>query len=146
MAAVLTQIVVDATPDATVQQGQSQHLSATGTFSDGRTENHLPQVKWETQNPEVASIDSDGVVASLVPGTTEIHAHRDQVQSIPIILTVEPLPPIVNVPLRGGDTEVGGKSAPLANVQVAINGEPQKDLVQANEQGVWRVKTSSPSN
>ena len=54
--------------------GKSQQFSATGTFSDGSTQNLTNAVTWTSSVPQVASVSSSGVVTTLATGATALTA------------------------------------------------------------------------
>ena len=71
--ATLTSITV--TPaTASVAKGFSQQYTATGTFSDGSTQNLTPVVIWTSSATTVATITSGGLATVLSAGTTTITA------------------------------------------------------------------------
>ncbi|MGB9436239.1 MAG: Ig-like domain-containing protein, partial [Candidatus Acidiferrum sp.] len=66
-APILTSIAV--TPaSAQIYQGASQQFTATGTFSDGSTQNLTSTVTWGTSNGAVATISTSGATAGLASG------------------------------------------------------------------------------
>jgi len=58
----------------TIALGSSQQFTATGTFSDGTTQDISSVVKWTSSTPTVAVINQTGVAASATHGTTNINA------------------------------------------------------------------------
>jgi uncharacterized protein YjdB len=77
-----------------VPDGELQVFSATGTLSDGSTEDVTNQVIWASANQSVATISNDGVTKgvaqSLRPGTSTITASLGGVTGS-TVLTVGPL-------------------------------------------------------
>lgn len=49
-------------------------MTATGTFSDGSTENITNSVVWSTLNPTVAAVNAQGLVTSVAVGNTPVNA------------------------------------------------------------------------
>jgi Tol biopolymer transport system component len=85
----------------TVAEGLTQQFTATGTFSDGSTQDETNAVAWSSGTAGVATISSTGGLASAVnPGTTQITATLTgitgattlTVTAPPINLTAPPLP------------------------------------------------------
>jgi uncharacterized protein YjdB len=61
---------------------------ATGTYSDGSTEDISSQVTWSSDNTTVATIDSSGLATAVAIGTANITATLDGVTSPAVKLTV----------------------------------------------------------
>lgn len=59
----------------TLKAGDTETLSATVLYSNNRTDN---RVVWTTSNEAVASVDENGVVIAIAPGTTVITAQASK--------------------------------------------------------------------
>ena len=59
---------------ASVPLGINQQFSATGTYSDGSTQNLSSTVKWTSSATSVATISGSGLATTLAPGSTTIAA------------------------------------------------------------------------
>jgi hypothetical protein len=71
--ASLTSIAVTpATP--TIRTGGSQQFTATGTYSDGNTQNLTSQVTWSSSAPAVATINGGGLATGLTAGNATVSA------------------------------------------------------------------------
>jgi hypothetical protein len=68
--------------------GAAQQFVATGTFSDGTTENLIEQVAWSSSDLAVAIIDKSGAAMSTGTGTTTISATLGTVSDT-TVLTVQ---------------------------------------------------------
>jgi uncharacterized protein YjdB len=69
----LTSIAV--TPaDNRLAVGKTQQFTATGSYSDGSTQNLAASVTWSSSNTAVATVDSNGVVTAVAAGSTTITA------------------------------------------------------------------------
>jgi RHS repeat-associated protein len=99
--------------DPTIFAGESQAFTATGTYTDGSTQNLTTTVTWTSSTETVATITGSGVATSLVPGTTTITASYTNPSGPPPItasttLTVLIPPPLEMVPaaaeLKVGET------------------------------------------
>jgi trimeric autotransporter adhesin len=77
-AATLSSIAITP-PDPIIALGASLQFVATGTFSDGSTENLLGQVTWTSSNNAVAIIDATGAISTTGKGTSTIMATLDGV-------------------------------------------------------------------
>jgi len=79
--------------DPSVPAGETQQFAATGTFSDGSTENLTNQVAWASATTSVATISnasgSQGLVTAVVQGTSTISAAFDGITGS-TMLTVSP--------------------------------------------------------
>ena len=72
-AATLTSIAV--TPaNPSIEVGGTQQFTATGTYSDGSTQNLTGSVTWASSNTGVATINSAGLATAVSAGSTTISA------------------------------------------------------------------------
>ncbi|HTK78725.1 MAG TPA: Ig-like domain-containing protein [Gemmataceae bacterium] len=83
--------VTPATP--TVAKGQSQQFTATGSYSDGSTQNVTGLVTWASATPAVATISGSGLAAAVATGTSTISATMSGVTGS-TVLTVTPSAPV----------------------------------------------------
>ena len=71
-------------PSPTVSVGFTVHLTATATFSDGRTGDVTEDVTWSSSDAAVASVSnaaaSKGLVTALAPGSVQITAHSGTIE------------------------------------------------------------------
>jgi plastocyanin/uncharacterized protein YjdB len=58
----------------TIAAGQTQTYTATGTLTDGSTEDLTSQVTWASSNPQFAAITPAGVATGVAQGTSTISA------------------------------------------------------------------------
>lgn len=70
---VLTSLAIDPA-NAKLAHLTSQQFHATGTYTDGSTQNLTGKVSWTSSNNPVATIASAGLLSTLTPGTTTITA------------------------------------------------------------------------
>jgi uncharacterized protein YjdB len=68
--------------------GNIEQYTAMGTFPDGTTEDITSQVNWSSDKTDIATIDADGLVTGVTPGTTHIKASVCGITSPPVTLTV----------------------------------------------------------
>jgi hypothetical protein len=71
--AALLRIGVTA-PQTSLPLGESESLHATGSFSDGTTQDLTQSVVWNSSNSSVASVNSAGAVAAKAMGTVTVSA------------------------------------------------------------------------
>ncbi len=98
-APTLTGIAVTPT-SATITAGAAQQFAATGTYSDGSTQNLTSQVTWTSSNTAVAAVNASGLATGLSAGTTTISAAQGgvngsstlTVQASPVTITTTVLP------------------------------------------------------
>jgi hypothetical protein len=69
-AAVLTAIAVTPANPLPIASGQTQQFKATGTFSDGSTEDLTSSVSWTSGTPAVATVNSTGLATAVASGGT----------------------------------------------------------------------------
>jgi trimeric autotransporter adhesin len=72
-------------PNPIIALGVPLQFLATGTFSDGSTENLLGQVTWASSNNAVAIIDPTGAISTTGKGTTTITATLDGVSDTTVL-------------------------------------------------------------
>jgi len=61
-------------PTATIQTGDTQQMTAVGTYNDGSTQTLSTGVSWSSGTPSVASINKSGLVTGISQGTSTITA------------------------------------------------------------------------
>jgi len=71
---VLTGVTVG--PAVTIQTGSTVQMSALGTYNDG-SQQKLSNVFWSSSTPNIASIDSSGLVTGKETGQTTITGSKD---------------------------------------------------------------------
>ncbi len=59
---------------ATIAKGTAQQFTATGTFSDGSTEDLTSQVSWTSSNGNVLTINSAGLATGVGSGSAQVSA------------------------------------------------------------------------
>ena len=136
--AVLIKMTVHPQQSLTLVQGSNQSFYATGTFSNGKSEDPLPEVMWKSSNSAIVSVDPRGKVTGMKVGTAEIWGSREEVQSAHTVIHIKPVPPQIVEPLRAGDSDIQGQAEPFANIQIWVNGIPRGSEVLADEQGHWQ--------
>jgi trimeric autotransporter adhesin len=72
-AATLTSIQLSASQSG-LAAGLSEAITATGTYSNGTTQNINASVQWSSSNPAAATVSVAGVVLAVAPGSTTITA------------------------------------------------------------------------
>ena len=73
---------------SSIANGTSLQLTATGTFSDGSTQNITNSVTWTSSNPGTATISAAGLVTGAGLGTSNITATQNGITSNTFVLTV----------------------------------------------------------
>ncbi len=71
-----------------INLGSAQPFTATGTFSDGTTQDVTSVSQWASSDPAVAVVDTTGLASSAGLGTTNITATFNTTASTPAVLTV----------------------------------------------------------
>jgi phospholipase C len=106
---VLVSIAVAPT-NASLFLGTQQQFTATGTYSDGSTQDLTAQVSWSSLNPTVATISSGGLALADAPGSAVIQATYLTFTSSATLAAMAS-PPLAPA----------GMSASPANAQVTVN-------------------------
>jgi hypothetical protein len=68
----------------------SQQFTATGTYSDGSTQNITSQATWRSSNPGVATVTAGGVATGVSAGTTSISAALAGVTNSTVLTVLTP--------------------------------------------------------
>jgi uncharacterized protein YjdB len=103
-AALVSLAITPATPSLAL--GTSQQFTATGTFTDGSTQNLTGTVTWSSDTPLVATISNAGLASNVGVGTATITAASGSILAS-TVLTVTPAalvsitinPPAATIPL-----------------------------------------------
>ena len=86
-----TLVSIAVTPmNPSLAAGTTQQFTATGTFSDGTTQNLSNQAVWTSANPEVMTIDETGKGATSQTGSTQVTATLDGVSGSTGVIQVTP--------------------------------------------------------
>ena len=123
--------VIPANPTRSV--GDTLQFQATGTLTDGTTQDVTALVTWTSDTPTVASISAAGLATALAPGTATLTATHPDGFTASTTLTVVLVPPT----LTGFSPSAGpvGTTVTLTGTnlgettQVAINGVPAAFVV-----------------
>jgi hypothetical protein len=84
--------IPDEFPYTPAQVNHSIHqYFATGYYDDGSSKDITSQVVWNSSNPGVASVSSNGSVSTLTEGTADITASLNAITSVAVALTVNSL-------------------------------------------------------
>ena len=84
----LLSLAVTPASGASIEVGQSQQFTATGTFDDGSTADVTASVSWNSSNASAATIDTGGLATAVSLGSTSITATHDGVTSPAVALEV----------------------------------------------------------
>jgi hypothetical protein len=105
--------------NSTLPVGETQRFSATGTFSDGSTQDLTDSATWSSSNESIAVVDGTGVrgfTVPISPGTTTITATQTGIAASTGLTVVPATVPIS--PTISSVTPAGG----VAGTQVSITG------------------------
>ncbi len=111
LAALQSIAVTPTTP--TIQAATTQQFTATGTYSDGTTQNLMSQVTWASATPAVATISASGLATGLSIGASTISATFSGITGS-TVLTVEAPPLAINTASLPGGTVGQAYSLSLA--------------------------------
>ncbi len=80
-AATLQSLVVSSQDTSALPAGLTRQFLATGHFSDGSSRNLSDEVLWFSSDNALASVNATGLVTALKPGTVDIQAALQSLQS-----------------------------------------------------------------
>ena len=107
-AATLQSIAVTAT-NLSIAQGTTDQFTATGTYSNGSTQNLTSQVTWSSSNTAVATISTSGLATGVAVGGTTIEASLNGIHgSAQVAVTIGTSNPSVSSVTLNPSTLVGG--------------------------------------
>ncbi|HWY68996.1 MAG TPA: Ig-like domain repeat protein, partial [Terriglobales bacterium] len=89
MPATLQSITINAI-SGSIAKGTTDQFTATGSFSDGTTQDLSTVVTWKSDNPGVASISASGLATGASVGSANISASRSGITSNTLPLSVTP--------------------------------------------------------
>ena len=132
--------------DPTVAKGFTEQFTATGTYSDGSTQDLTNQVTWVSASPNVATIAANGLATTLAVGTTDVTASLNDVTSPVDTLTVTnaalqsialtPVDPSVALGFTEQFTATGtysdGSTQDLTNQVTWVSASPNVATIAAN--------------
>lgn len=78
--------------DFRARVGDAVHMYAFGTFASGDGRDVTREVSWRSSNPAAGTINGLGEFAATGAGETMITAAQGAVESLPVTVTVEPVP------------------------------------------------------
>ena len=84
----LTSIAVSRSVVSSLVVGGTQQFTATGTISNGTTEDLTAKVTWDSSEPTVATISANGLATGVAAGKTAITATYSDISSYGMVLTV----------------------------------------------------------
>jgi hypothetical protein len=85
--AALQSLTVTA-PNTSLLDGQTEQLTATGTFSDGSTQTMNSSVAWTSSNTGGATIGTSGLLTAIAAGSSNVNAASSGITSNLLALAV----------------------------------------------------------
>ena len=76
----------------TVTVGKSKQLTATGSYSDGSTQDLTAQATWQSSDPAKATVSSTGLVAGQSYGSTTVTATLEGISGSTLVNVFQPTP------------------------------------------------------
>lgn len=139
-AAALQSISI-APPNPSIIQGHTQQFSATGTFSDGSTQDITSLVTWSSGTITVATIDASGLSTGLDGGTALITAAQGTISASTTLTVVIPGVNWIQAPFGGSNyTAVTWSGTEFVAVGTA-------GFIAASPDGSnWTTRTSGTTN
>ena len=122
-----------------LQQGETIPLSLTITYDNGITEQLISGVIFFSDNPQIASVDTNGTITAHNPGNTLIHAvyeGKDANIAVQVLPASTPVPTDLNISFVNTQLEAGSSMHLFATVTLS-NG------TTTSPEGVkWQSKTT----
>jgi hypothetical protein len=109
-----------------VPEGLTQQFTATGTLSDGSTENLASQVTWASATTSVATITAAGLATATGQGTSTISATLNGISGS-TVLTVTPAV-LVSLAISPGDSSIVGGTAQAFTAIGTFSDHSTRDL------------------
>ena len=129
--AALMHIAVGAS-QSTLPLGESEALTASGSFSDGSTKNLTSSVTWQAGPGSIAKVNAQGKITGLGQGSAQVSAAYQQITGSASV-TVGP-PALLEITVTGGRSSLPlGESEELTAIGIFSDGST-KNLTQT---AVW---------
>jgi PKD repeat protein len=80
-----------------VPVGATQQFKATGTFTDGSTEDQTSSVTWSSDTLSVATITPGGLATAIATGVAQITAASGSITNSTALTVTAPLPPVCSL-------------------------------------------------
>jgi hypothetical protein len=138
--------------------GNSQQFTATGTFSDGSTQNLTTSVSWSSSTTSVATISNvsgnQGLASSVATGSTTIAATSGSIGGS-TTLTVNSPPPTISIISPASGATVSGTITVSASVtdkigitkvEFYLDGGLQTTASSSLYNWTWRTSSASNTN
>lgn len=147
-AAALQSIAV--TPaNPSLNLGNSEQFTATGTFSDGSTQNLTNSATWTSSNPSVASVTSSGLASGAGPGTSTIKAASGSIAGSTTITYSAVTPTLVSIAVTPGNFSIAlGTTQQFTATGTYTNGTTQNLTAQvtwASSSSILTITTNQGS-
>lgn len=115
-------VTISLTPDhPSIPVGVSKQIYAFGNYSDGKSTDITSQVTWISSTPEVAAVNSTGLVTAVAPGTTTVTATTSGISgSMPVAVTSASLSALSVFPAN--DSVAAGATRQLAALATYSDG------------------------
>jgi hypothetical protein len=142
-----------------IMWGNSQQFTATGTFSDGSTQNLTTSVSWSSSATSVAAISNvsgnQGLAGSIAFGWTTIAASSGSIMNSTILTVDQPPPPIISGISPASGATVSGTitvstsvtdSIGITKVEFYLDGGLQTTAISSPYNWTWRTASASNTN
>jgi Bacterial Ig-like domain (group 2) len=90
--------------------GESEQLIATGTFTDGTTQNLTQSAAWTSSSAAIASVSSVGTAVAITVGTVTITATSGSIAGSATLTVTPPVPIALNIVPASLSMVVGGSN------------------------------------
>ncbi|MBI2876791.1 MAG: PASTA domain-containing protein, partial [Candidatus Tectomicrobia bacterium] len=130
-----------------LSRGQTQQYTATGSLSDGTTQDLTAQVLWESTSLGVASITSGGLATVTGLGTTTLRTSQDGIVGSTTLSGLPPNPDTLAPPVEPGvATDISSATQFLYTGPEAIQTGVAPNTIEARRVAVLRGKVLDGDN
>ncbi len=106
----------------TLQQEERMPLYLSVTYADGSSRQIASGITFFSDNPQIASVDANGIVTAHTPGSTQIHAQyagKEALIAVKVVPASTPLPKSLKIVLTDNRLETGERMHLLATVTLS---------------------------
>ncbi|MGB7191339.1 MAG: Ig-like domain-containing protein [Acidobacteriaceae bacterium] len=135
-----TLVSIAVTPAApSLLVGSTQQLTATGSYSDGSSQDITSSAQWTSATASVASVNSSGLATALSPGTSTVTASLGSISGSATLTVTAAAPTLVSISITPAAASVAVGSTQQFSAIGTYSDESTADLTR---QVTWSVANS----